>query len=209
MMGGRSAERVVLGTLSTGAANDLQRATELARKMVREFGMSERIGPMAWGSEGAVFLGEDLVHTRDYSDETARVIDEEVERILRDEEDRTRNTLREHRPGLVAVAEALLERETVDGAEVSQLVDSASISHTTTSDDSSGASCGPRPSHESHAADENSATSQAASARGKSARSSCFGTGYASRGGASGGRRRRNHANAPTATRITAAIRSR
>ena len=66
------------------------RATEIARKMVREWGMSDRIGPMAWGSQGAVFLGEDLMHTRDYSDETARVIDEEVERILRDEENRTR-----------------------------------------------------------------------------------------------------------------------
>ena len=93
--------------------------------MVREWGMSDRIGPMAWGSEGAVFLGEDLVHTRDYSDETARVIDEEVERILRDEENRTRATLTEHRPGLVAVAEALLERETVDGEEVADLVDVA------------------------------------------------------------------------------------
>ena len=78
--------------------------TELARKMVREWGMSDRIGPMAWGSQGAVFLGEDLVHTRDYSDETARVIDEEVERILRDEENRARKVLAEHRAGLEAVA---------------------------------------------------------------------------------------------------------
>ena len=80
------------------------RHRDRAPQMVREWGMSDRIGPMAWGSEGAVFLGEDLVHTRDYSDETARVIDEEVERILRDEENRTRATLTEHRPGLVAVA---------------------------------------------------------------------------------------------------------
>ncbi len=124
-MGGRVAEEIMFGTKSTGAQNDLVRATEIARRMVREWGMSDRIGPMAWGSEGAVFLGEDLVHTRDYSDETARVIDEEVERILRDEENRTRATLSEHRPGLVAVAEALLERETVDGEEVSNLVDIA------------------------------------------------------------------------------------
>jgi cell division protease FtsH len=115
----------VFGTKSTGAQNDLVRATEIARRMVREWGMSDRIGPMAWGSEGAVFLGEDLVHTRDYSDETARVIDEEVERILRDEEARTRSTLGENRAGLVAVAEALLARETVDGDEVSRLVDEA------------------------------------------------------------------------------------
>ncbi|MGZ4800937.1 MAG: ATP-dependent zinc metalloprotease FtsH, partial [Acidimicrobiia bacterium] len=77
-LGGRIAEALVYGHLSTGAQNDLVGCTELARKMVREWGMSDRIGPMAWGSQGAVFLGEDLVHTRDYSDETARVIDEEV-----------------------------------------------------------------------------------------------------------------------------------
>ncbi len=124
-MGGRVAEEIMFGTKSTGAQNDLVRATEIARRMVREWGMSDRIGPMAWGSEGAVFLGEDLVHTRDYSDETARVIDEEVERILRDEENRTRATLTEHRPGLVAVAEALLDHETVDGQEVADLVDVA------------------------------------------------------------------------------------
>ena len=115
----------MFGTKSTGAQNDLVRATEIARRMVREWGMSDRIGPMAWGSQGAVFLGEDLVHTRDYSDETARVIDEEVERILRDEENRTRNMLTEYRAGLDAVAEALLERETLDGDEVAALVDDA------------------------------------------------------------------------------------
>jgi cell division protease FtsH len=93
--------------------------------MVREWGMSDRIGPMAWGSQGAVFLGEDLVHTRDYSDDTARVIDEEVERILREEEERARKVLSEHRAGLEAVAHALLERETLDGDEVARLVDEA------------------------------------------------------------------------------------
>jgi cell division protease FtsH len=80
---------------------------------------------MAWGSQGAVFLGEDLMHTRDYSDETARVIDEEVERILRDEEARTRKVLMEYRAGLDAVASALLEKETLDGSEVTALVDGA------------------------------------------------------------------------------------
>jgi cell division protease FtsH len=124
-LGGRIAEELVYGHLSTGAQNDLVGCTELARKMVREWGMSDRIGPMAWGSQGAVFLGEDLVHTRDYSDETARVIDEEVERILRDEEDRARKVLGEHRTGLEAVARALLERETLDGTEVGELVDEA------------------------------------------------------------------------------------
>src|SRR5579875_1816442 len=125
MMGGRTAEQIVFGTLSTGGSNDLQRATEMARKMVREFGMSERIGPMAWGSGGEVFLGEDLMHSRDYSDETARVVDEEVERILREQEARAMRLLREHREGLAAVAQALMERETIDGTEVARLVDAA------------------------------------------------------------------------------------
>ncbi len=124
-MGGRIAEELVYGVVSTGANNDLQGATELARKMVREWGMSERVGPMAWGSQGAVFLGEDLMHGREYSDETARVIDEEVERILREQEDRCRLTLRKHRAGLDAVAAALLAKETIDGAEVRRLVEEA------------------------------------------------------------------------------------
>jgi cell division protease FtsH len=125
MMGGRCAEQLIFSTLSTGGSNDLQRATEMARKMVREFGMSERVGPMAWGSGGEVFLGEDLMHSRDYSDETARVVDEEVERILREQESRALRLLREHQRGLASVAQALIARETIDGAEVSRLVDQA------------------------------------------------------------------------------------
>jgi cell division protease FtsH len=124
-LGGRIAEELVFGTISTGANNDLVGCTELARKMVREWGMSSRVGPMAWGAQGMVFLGEDLMHSRDYSDETARVIDEEVEHILREQEERAREALRKHRAGLDAVAHALLENETVDGAEVGRLVDEA------------------------------------------------------------------------------------
>jgi cell division protease FtsH len=124
-LGGRVAEQLVYGTLSTGANNDLVGCTELARKMVREWGMSDRVGPMAWGSQGMVFLGEDLMHSRDYSDETSRVIDEEVERILRDQEQRATEALVRYRPGLDAVARALLEHETIDGREVIRLVDEA------------------------------------------------------------------------------------
>src|SRR4249920_1697811 len=124
-LGGRIAEELVYGHLSTGAQNDLVGCTELARKMVREWGMSDRIGPMAWGSQGAVFLGEDLMHTRDYSDETARVIDEEVEKILREQEDRCRKVLTEYRAGLDAVAKGLRERETLSGLEVADIVDHA------------------------------------------------------------------------------------
>ena len=106
-MGGRVAELLVYGDLSTGAANDLVGNTELARKMVREWGMSEAIGPMAWGSQGQVFLGEDLMHTRDYSEDTSKIIDDEVERILRAEEERAMEVLSKHRGGLNAIACAL------------------------------------------------------------------------------------------------------
>src|SRR6202451_2411087 len=92
-MGGRVAELLVYGDLSTGANNDLVGNTELARKMVREWGMSERVGPMAWGAQGMVFLGEDLMHSRDYSEDTSRVVDEEVARILREQEARATSVL--------------------------------------------------------------------------------------------------------------------
>ncbi len=124
-MGGRAAELIVYGDLSTGANNDLVGNTELARKMVREWGMSGELGPMAWGSQGMVFLGEDLMHTRDYSEDTSRVIDAEVAKILREQEERALDVLTRHRSGLEAVAGALLSQETVDGASVGSLVDEA------------------------------------------------------------------------------------
>jgi cell division protease FtsH len=121
-MGGRIAEKLIFGVVSTGANNDLVVSTERARKMVREWGMSERIGPMAWGSQGQVFLGEDLMgNARDYSDETARVIDEEVEKILRACELRCEELLIDNRNGLDLVARSLLEHETLHGSEVRRL----------------------------------------------------------------------------------------
>ena len=80
---------------------------------------------MAWGSQGMVFLGEDLLHSRDYSEDTARVVDAEIARILRQQEERAIELLSRHRGGLDAVARALLERETLDGSEVGKLVDTA------------------------------------------------------------------------------------
>ena len=124
-MGGRVAELLVYGDLSTGAADDLQRNTELARRMVREWGMSKEIGPMAWGSNNQVFLGEDLMHTRDYSDHTSQIIDDEVERILREQESRAIEVLTLHRRGLEALTRALLEHETIDGESAAQLIDEA------------------------------------------------------------------------------------
>ena len=124
-MGGRVAELLVYGDLSTGAADDLQRNTELAIRMVREWGMSKEIGPMAWGSNNQVFLGEDLMHTRDYSDHTSQVIDDEVERILREQESRAIEVLTLHRRGLEELTRALLEHETIDGETAARLIDEA------------------------------------------------------------------------------------
>lgn len=122
-MGGRVAELLIYGNLSTGANNDLVGNTELARKMVREWGMSSRVGPRAWGSQGTVFLGEDLMHSRDYSEDTSKIIDEEIDRILREQEERAMKLLKVHQKGLELVANALLEKETIDGNEVATLID--------------------------------------------------------------------------------------
>ncbi len=122
-MGGRVAEMIVFGHLNSGAANDLEQATGIARRMVREWGMSERVGPMAWSSQQAVFLGEDLMSSqREYSDDTAKLLDEEIARILTTQESRARDVLSRHRRGLELIAEALLEHETIDGPEVAKLI---------------------------------------------------------------------------------------
>jgi cell division protease FtsH len=122
-MGGRVAEMIVFGHLNSGASNDLEQATGIARRMVREWGMSERVGPMAWSSQQAVFLGEDLMSSqREYSDDTAKLLDEEISRILTTQESRAREVLTRHRRGLELIAEALLEHETIDGPEVAKLI---------------------------------------------------------------------------------------
>ncbi|MHB1130355.1 MAG: ATP-dependent zinc metalloprotease FtsH [Ilumatobacteraceae bacterium] len=122
-MGGRVAEMIVFGSLTSGAANDLEQATGIARRMVREWGMSDLIGPMAWTGQQQVFLGEDLMTSgREYSDETARKIDEEIGNILHAQQERARVILTKHREGLDLVASALLEQETIDGPTVALLV---------------------------------------------------------------------------------------
>ena len=122
-MGGRVAEMIVFGALNSGAANDLEQATNIARRMVREWGMSDAVGPMAFAGQQQVFLGEDLMTSgREYSDEMARKIDDEISRILREQETRARVTLEKHRRGLDLVAQALLDQETIDGAMVSRLI---------------------------------------------------------------------------------------
>jgi cell division protease FtsH len=123
LLGGRAAEQVVFEALSTGAENDLTAATDLASRMVRQWGMSEQIGEMAWGPRGPVFLGEELMHTRDYSDQTARVIDCEVSRILAEQSHRARDVLIAHRATLDAVASALEAEETLDRNRISEIIE--------------------------------------------------------------------------------------
>jgi cell division protease FtsH len=122
-MGGRVAEKIVFGHINSGAANDLEQATSIARRMVREWGMSDAIGPMAWHSQQQVFLGEDLMTGgREYSDETAKLLDAEIARILHSQEQRAFDLLTKHRRGLDLIAEALLEHETIDGPRVAELL---------------------------------------------------------------------------------------
>ncbi|HUG40453.1 MAG TPA: ATP-dependent zinc metalloprotease FtsH [Longimicrobiales bacterium] len=124
LFGGRAAEEMVFGRekITTGAGNDIERATTLARRMVTTFGMSERVGPMAVGdSEQEVFLGRELVQRREVSEETARLVDDEVKNFLDAAYDKAAATLRDNRDLLERIAEALLERETLDREEVALL----------------------------------------------------------------------------------------
>jgi cell division protease FtsH len=122
-LGGRAAELVVLGQGSTGAANDLAGATDLATKMVREFGLSEKLGPVGYPEGGSVFLGGGGagMSSRPFAEETQAEIDREVSRLLREAERRAVDTLTEHRHELDALVAELLERETVDGSDVYRL----------------------------------------------------------------------------------------
>ncbi len=122
MLGGRNAESLVFGVVSSGAGDDLQKATGLARRMVSEWGMSEKIGPMAFGGSGPVFLGDDMMQSREYSENTAELIDRETQRILTEQEERCRELLTTNRTALNLVARNLLEHETLSGAEVNRLI---------------------------------------------------------------------------------------
>ncbi len=123
LLGGRVAEEIVFSSITTGASNDIERATAIARKMVCEWGMSEKLGPLAYGEkEGEVFLGRDMGHMKNYSEATALEIDSEITRIVKDNYERTNAILKDNRSALVTVAEALLERENLDGAEIRKMV---------------------------------------------------------------------------------------
>jgi cell division protease FtsH len=127
-MGGRVAEIVVFGHLNSGAANDLEQATGIARRMVREWGMSDRVGPQAWSGQQATFLGDDLMSSgREYSEDTAKLLDEEISKLLTDQEQRAKDVLLRHRRGLELIAESLLEHETIDGPAVALLIQQGMI----------------------------------------------------------------------------------
>ena len=118
LLGGRVAEAIILNDISTGASNDIERASQIARNMVTKYGMSSRVGPIMFGGgQGEVFLGRDFAQTKDYSEETAGLIDEEVKQIVQKAYDRAQNILTEHIDKLHAVAGILLEKEKVDGEE--------------------------------------------------------------------------------------------
>ena len=123
LMGGRTAEEIFLGHLTTGAGNDIERATEIARNMVCEWGMSE-LGPLAYGKkEEAIFLGREIAQHRDYSEDTAIQIDREVKKIVNKSYDRARYTLETNRDTLERIAQALLVREVLDANEVKLLIE--------------------------------------------------------------------------------------
>ena len=121
-MGGRAAELLVFGEGSTGAANDLAGATDMATRMVREFGMSAALGPVGFAPGSPLYLGGEQVRSRQYAEATQRVIDEEVAKLLREAERRASAMLSEHRDALDRLTELLLERETVDGTDVDEVL---------------------------------------------------------------------------------------
>ncbi|TNF49762.1 MAG: ATP-dependent metallopeptidase FtsH/Yme1/Tma family protein [Deltaproteobacteria bacterium] len=123
LLGGRIAEELVFESVTSGASNDLERATAIARKMVCEWGMSEKLGPLSYGEkEGEVFLGRDYGHVKNYSEATAFSIDEEIRRIVEENYVRTRDLLSQHKDALIEVSETLLERENMDGSEIKAMI---------------------------------------------------------------------------------------
>ncbi len=123
LLGGRAAEEIALKHMTTGAGNDIERATALARKMVTEWGMSDKLGPLAYGKkEEQIFLGREIAQHRDYSEHTAIEIDEEVKRIVSDNYARAKKLISDRKETLDQLTKALLEKETLDGPEIEAIV---------------------------------------------------------------------------------------
>mgnify|MGYP003387266951 FL=1 len=129
LMGGRCAEEICLGEMTTGAGNDIERATEMARKMVCEWGMSDKMGPLTYGAkEEQVFLGKDMSSQKNFSDQTAKLIDQEVKTLVMDGYTRATDLLKNNRDVLEKMAQALLERETLDGQDIKDIIAGKDIS---------------------------------------------------------------------------------
>jgi cell division protease FtsH len=128
MMGGRAAEELILNHQTTGAGNDIERSTEIARKMVCEWGMSDKIGPLACGQkEEQIFLGREFARHRDYSEETARLIDDEVREFVTQSYERAKNILNGNMATLHRLAKTLLEKEVLDGFQIDQIIKSEAV----------------------------------------------------------------------------------
>jgi cell division protease FtsH len=139
MMGGRCAEEIVFNQRTTGAGNDIEQATDLARKMVTEWGMSEEIGPLNFSrGQNEVFLGRDFAQHDAYSEETARKIDGEIRRICTDQHKKARELLAGNQEALERIAQALLEHETLTGAEIETLFPGGKIDRRSPSIESRG-----------------------------------------------------------------------
>jgi len=123
LLGGRIAEQITMDSLTTGAGNDLERATELSRRMVCEWGMSDAMGPLTFGKkEEQIFLGREIAQHQDYSEDTALKIDQEVKRFVTDAYDRSYQLLNENKVTLVKMADELLAREVLDAEQVKRIV---------------------------------------------------------------------------------------
>ena len=128
LLGGRVAEELILKNVTTGAGNDIERATELARKMVCEWGMSNKLGPLTFGKKDEeIFLGREITARRDFSEQVALEIDHEVKRLIVEAYERTKRMLTEHIHTLRALAEALLEKEVLDSLEIDQIINRGTI----------------------------------------------------------------------------------
>jgi cell division protease FtsH len=128
LMGGRSAEKIIFKDTSTGAGNDIATATDLSRKMVCEWGMSDRIGPLTFGKKSEeIFLGREISHSRDYSDEISQIIDEEISLFVKKAEDNAENILKANLDDLKNIANALLEYESISGDEMKQVINGEPI----------------------------------------------------------------------------------
>jgi len=124
LLGGRAAEEIVFGEITSGAANDIEKATEMARTMVCELGMSDRLGPLAWGkNEQEVFLGKEITRLKNYSEEVASQIDEEVKRIVSECYERAKEILIKYRKQMEDIVEQLLEKETLEGEELRKILE--------------------------------------------------------------------------------------